>query len=65
MARKLTVVVDDDTSHEQYANLGNAFWATMKAVRPGGDFHLQADGGTPVDFLNAQYDKHGEQIRWK
>jgi hypothetical protein len=34
-------------------------------ARPEGGFHLEADGGTTVGYLNERRPRHGDQIPWR
>jgi hypothetical protein len=66
MARRITIVIDEDLKHVQYADLGNGIWGILKLARPEGGFHLEADGGgTTVGYLNERWARHGNEIPWR
>jgi hypothetical protein len=34
-------------------------------ARPGGGFHLEADGGTTVGYLSERWVQHGGELPWR
>jgi hypothetical protein len=62
-ARKLTITLAAATD-EQYIELANAVWATVKLASDGGDFHVRPDGSVPNTALNAAWDDLGRP-RWE
>ncbi len=52
-------------SDEEYADFGNGIWGVLKMTRPKGGFHLEADHGTTVDYLNQRWAKHRGEFPWR
>jgi hypothetical protein len=65
MARTITVVIDEDLDDDRYADFGNGIWGVLKMARPGGGFHLEADGGTTVGYLSERWVQHGGELPWR
>ena len=43
MARRITIVFDENLTDEEYADRGNGIWAVLKIAHPDGGFHLESD----------------------
>jgi len=65
MARRITIVIDDDPGKERYADIGNGVWGVLKAALPDGRFHLEADDGATAVELNQRWAKHGSDVPWR
>jgi len=65
MARRITIVIDEDLSNEGYADFGNGMWGVLKMARPECGFHLEADRDATVDYLNERWARHGGEFPWQ
>ena len=65
MARRIMVVIDEDLEHDRYADFRNGIWGVLKMALPEGGFHLEADGGTTVGYLNERWAQHGDELPWR
>jgi hypothetical protein len=65
MARRITIVFEEDLGDEQYAARGNGIWAVLKIAHPNGGFHLESDGGTTMKDLNDWWVRQGGQCPWQ
>jgi hypothetical protein len=65
MARRITIVIDEDPGKDRYADLGNGIWGVLQAAFPGGGFHLEADNGATAGDLNQQWAQRGGQAPWR
>ena len=65
MARKITIVFDEDLGPEECAARGNGTWGVLKIAHPGGGFHLESNGGTPDGFLNDWWARQGSESPWQ
>jgi len=65
MARRITIVFDENLTDEKYADRGNGIWAVLKIAYPDGGFHLESDGVTAVAYLNDRWAEHGRQCPWQ
>jgi hypothetical protein len=65
MARKITVVIDEDLEDDRYADFGNGIWGALKMALPEGGFHLVADRDTAVGYLNERWAQHGDELPWQ
>lgn len=61
MARRITIVSDENLTGGEYADRGNGIWAVLKFAHPDGGFCLGSDGGTTVPYLNGRRAGHGRQ----
>jgi len=65
MARRITIVIDEDLADDRYAGFGNGIWGVLKMARPDGGFHLEADGGTTTGYLSDRWAQHGDELPWR
>jgi hypothetical protein len=65
MARRITIVFDENLTDEEYADRGNGIWAVLKIAHPDGGFHLESDGVTTVPYLNDRYAELGRRCLWQ
>jgi len=65
MARRITIVIDEDPGNELYADLGNGIWGVLQVSRLKGGFHLEADSGATAGYLNQRWAQHGDEAPWR
>ena len=65
MARRITIVSDENLTYEEYAGRGNRIRAALKIAHPDGGFRLESDGVTTVPCLNDRRAGHGRQCPWQ
>ena len=63
MARRITIVSDENLTDKEYADRVNGNWAVLKIAHPKGGFHLESDSGTTVTYVNERWAEHGSQCR--
>jgi hypothetical protein len=63
--RTITVVFDEDLSHQEYAYRGNSIWAVLKIAHADGGFRIESNGSTPIQYLNDRWAGHGRQCPWQ
>ena len=65
MARRITIVFDENLTDEGYADRGNGIWAVLKIAHSDGGFHPGSNGVTTVPYLNDRWAGHGRQCPWQ